>query len=57
MLCTDKVYRGRRRCQELNAIEADSLTEQILKRSISNTPLKQSHLVEQVDNVSAMIFI
>ena len=34
MLCTDKVYRGRRRCQELNAIEADSLTEQILKRLI-----------------------
>ena len=34
MLCTDKVYRGRRRCWELNAIEADSLTEQILKRLI-----------------------
>ena len=34
MLCTDKVYRGRRRCQELNAIEADSLTEQVSKRSI-----------------------
>ena len=34
MLCTDKVYRERRRCQELNAIEADSLTEQVLKRSI-----------------------
>ena len=34
MLCTDKVYRERRRCQELNAIEAGSLTEQVLKRSI-----------------------
>ena len=34
MLCTDKMYRERRRCQELNAIEADSLTEQVLKRSI-----------------------
>ena len=34
MLCTDKVHRGRRRCQELNAIKADSLTKQVLKRSI-----------------------
>ena len=34
MLCTDKVYRERRRCQELNAIKADSLTEQIPKRLI-----------------------
>ena len=34
MLCTDKMYRERRRCQELNVIEADSLTKQILKRSI-----------------------
>ena len=34
MLCTDKVYRERRRCQELNVIEAGSLTEQVLKRSI-----------------------
>ena len=96
MLCTDKVYRGRRRCWELNAIEADSLTEQVLKRSIfkhvieagslcrtrsskrltlmtplkqthwpnrfwrgwsSNMPLKQTHLVKQVDNAIVMIFI
>ena len=34
MLCTDKVYRERRRYWELNAIEADSLTEQIPKRLI-----------------------
>ena len=34
MLCTDKVYGGRRRCQELNAIVAGSLTEQVPKRSI-----------------------
>ena len=96
MLCTDKVYRERRRCQELNAIEADSLTEQVLKRSIFkhaieadslcwtrsskrstlmtslkqahwpnrfwrgqslNTSLKQTHLIEQIDNVIVMIFI
>ena len=44
MLCTDKVYKERRRCQELNAIEADSLTEQILKRLIFKHVIKADSL-------------
>ena len=43
MLCTDKVYRGRRRCRELNAIEAGSLCRtRSSKRSTLTTPLRWS---------------
>ena len=54
MLCTDKMYRERRRCQELNAIEADSLTEQILKRLIFKHVIEAGSLLsnwltEEVD--------